>query len=166
MDNCKSVLDLQPAGEYPEEAAARIKFYMDKGGLNHSDAEHRFWYMFHPATYVFGFTSQLSSKRMLYTIGEWWQAIGCAHSVYFPLLPRVITAGTTVGFVNDGRFSLGASSVSDHVMSIFGTSRRSRWLALHLMDAVSLRLGLRNFGEQFDYRLIDYYPLEEYLKEI
>jgi hypothetical protein len=103
---------------------------------------------------------------MLDTIGEWWQAIGCAHSVYFPLLPRVITAGKTVGFVNDGRFSLGASSVSDHVMSIFGTSRRFRWLALHLMDTVSLRLGLRNFGEQFDYRLIDYYPLEEYLKEI
>ena len=43
---------------------------------------------------------------------------------------------------------------------------RFRWLAIHIMDAVSQRLGLRNFGEQFDYRLSNYYPFDDYVAEI
>ena len=51
-------------------------------------------------------------------------------------------------------------------MTLFKTDKRFRWLAIHLMDAVSQRLGLRNFGENFDYRLSDYYPFNDYIAEI
>jgi hypothetical protein len=63
LENCKSVLGLSPHGEHPEEAEARIAFYMKKGGLSHQMAEHRFWYMFRPATYVFAFPNCLSIPR-------------------------------------------------------------------------------------------------------
>jgi uncharacterized ubiquitin-like protein YukD len=37
---------------------------------------------------------------------------------------------------------------------------------MHIMDSVSFRLGLRNFGERFDYRISDYYPFEAYIQSI
>jgi hypothetical protein len=52
------------------------------------------------------------------------------------------------------------------VMTLFKTGLRFRWLAIHLMDAVSSRLGLRNFAEQFDYRLSNYYPFDPYLEAL
>jgi hypothetical protein len=165
LDNCKSVLMLEPFGEHKSEAETRIKFYMDTGNLNHNEAEQRFAYKFRPATYVFGFNSKLSLDTIVECISKWWQKLGCASSMEFPLLPRVITSGNVVGVVNDGRINLN-STVGNHVMALFTARQRFRWLALHLMDAVSIRLGLRNFGEQFDYRLTDYYPFGDYLKGI
>jgi hypothetical protein len=166
LDNCKSVLMLEPFGEHPEEAEDRIAFYMAKGSLNHDEAEQRFGYRFRPATYIFGYNSKLPLDRTCNCIKSWWDQIGCASSSHFPLLPRVITSGNTVGVVNDGRISLNSATGSNQVMTLFNTAKRFRWLALHLMDSVNLRLGLRNFGEQFDYRLSDYYPFDEYQKEI
>jgi hypothetical protein len=167
LENCKSVLSLSPHGEHPEEAEARIAVYMKKSGLSREMAEHRFWYMFRPATYVFAFGSQLSFDTTCTCIQSWWQAVGCQHSAYFPLLPRVITSGDVVGVVNDGRIQLNAADGgANHVMGLFKTNRRFRWLAIHLMDTVSQRLGLRNFAESFDYRISDYYPLDEYVSEI
>jgi hypothetical protein len=166
LENCKSVLELNPVGEHPEEAEARIDFYMKKGGLTHQFAEHRFWYMFRPATYVFAFTSTLSFDTTCACIQSWWQSVDCRYSTYFPLLPRVITSGDVVGFVNDGRIQLNAADGGNHVMGLFKTHLRFRWFAIHLMDAVNLRLGLRNFAEQFDYRLSNYYPFDEYMAAI
>jgi hypothetical protein len=167
LENCKSVLALTPHGEHPEEAEARIAFYMKKGALSHQMAEHRFWYMFRPATYVFAFSSQLSFDTTCRCIQSWWQALGYQHSAYFPLLPRVITSGDVVGVVNDGRIQLNAADGgTNHVMGLFKTNRRFRWLAIHLMDAVNQRLGLRNFAESFDYRISNYYPFDQYVSEI
>ena len=166
LENCKSVLELNISGEHPEEAKAQIAFYAEKGNLSNTEAEQRFWYMFRPATYVFGFNSRLSFETTHSCITSWWQNIGCLYSAHFPLLPRVITSGSIVGFVNDGRINLNSENGSGHVMSVFETERRFRWLAVHLMDAVSLRLGLRNFAERFDYRLSDYYPWEQYIESV
>jgi hypothetical protein len=166
LENCRSVLTLGICGEHPEEAAARITFYMEKGALTRENAEERFHYMLHPATYVFGFNSNLSLETTASCIKNWWDSFGCARSTYFPLLPRVIDSGNVVGFINDGRISLISDKGTDHVMSLFETHLRFRWLALHLMDAVSLRLGLRNCAEGFDYRLSGYYPWDEYVRPL
>jgi hypothetical protein len=166
LENCRAVLALAINGEHPEEAAARIAFYAEKGSITQREAEQRFWYMFRPATYVFAFNSKLSFQTTCSYIKEWWNGIGCGYSAHFPLLPRVITAGGVVGFVNDGRFSLGPTTETSRVMSVFSTNLRFRWFALHLMDAVSRRLGLRNFAECFDYRLSEYFPLDDYLAVI
>jgi uncharacterized protein DUF6602 len=167
LENCRSVLALWPHGEHPHEAEARIRFYADKGNLTRDEAEHRFWYMFRPATYIFAFRSKLSLDTTCSAIVEWWRdEAGCKLSSHFPLLPRVLTAGNVVGLVNDGRISLNTLEGNRQVMTLFKTEKRFRWLAIHLMDAVSQRLGLRNFGEQFDYRLSDYYPFDAYLAEI
>jgi hypothetical protein len=166
LDNCKSVLELSPRGEHPDEAGSRIEWYMRSGGLTSAEAEQRFWYKFRPATYVFGFKTELSFETTCLRIQSWWNDIGCSYSAQFPLLPRVFTAGTTVGLIEDGRVKINSVDGTPHVMTIFETERRFRWLALHLMDSVSQRLGLRNFAEQFDYRLTDYYPFDVYLDEI
>ncbi len=166
LDNCKSVLDLVINGEYPEEAASRIAYYAAKGSLTPKDAEQRFWYMFRPATYIFGFKSKISFQATYTCIKDWWNGFGCAHSACFPLLPRVVSSGNAVGFVNDGRFSLQSNAGSHHVMSVFSTSLRFRWFAVHLMDTVSRRLGLRNFAECFEYRLSEYFPWDDYVGEI
>ena len=166
LNNCKSVLDLHVNGEHPEEAAARIAFYAKRGNLSQREAEHRFWYMFRPATYTFAFASKLSFHTTYSSVKDWWESIDCAHSAFFPLLPRVMTAGNVVAFVNDGRVTLNSSSGSQHVMSVFATSRRFRWFAVHLMDSVSLRLGLRNFAEKFDYKISNYFPWDDYVNEI
>jgi hypothetical protein len=79
----------------------------------------------------------------------------------------VITSGDVVGVVNDGRIQLNAADGgANHVMGLFKTNRRFRWLAIHLMDAVNQRLGLRNFAESFDYRISNYYPFDEYVSEM
>jgi hypothetical protein len=106
LENCRSVLELSPHGEHPEEAERRITFYMQKGNLTHVEAEHRFWYMFLPATYVFSFNSKLSLNTTRTCIKHWWEKLDCRYSTYFPLLPRVITTGNIAGFVNDGRINL------------------------------------------------------------
>ena len=167
LENCRSVLQLWPHGEHPHEAEARIKFYAEKGNLTPEEAEHRFWYMFRPATYIFAFCSKLSLDSTCSAVVEWWRDdAGCKLSSHFPLLPRVVTAGNIVGVVNDGRISLSTLEGNRQVMTLFKTEKRFRWLAIHLMDAVSQRLGLRNFGEQFDYRLSDYYPFDDYIAEL
>lgn len=163
LENCKSVLELGVSGQYPGEAADQIDFYAKKGNLSREAAEHRFWYMFRPATYVFGFNSKLSFDTTCSCITRWWNSVGCGYSTHFPLLPRVVTTGNVVGFTNDGRITLSSDKGTAHVMSVFETDLRFRWLAIHLTDAVSRRLGLRNFAERFDYSLSQYYPLEQYL---
>lgn len=82
------------------------------------------------------------------------------------MLPRVLNAGGVVGIVNDGRFNLSQPDGTKPVMTLFKTGLRFRWLAIHLMDSVSSRLGLRNFAEQFDYRLTNYYPFDTYLQAL
>jgi hypothetical protein len=166
LDNCRSVLELNPVGEYPEEDERRIQFYMHKGGLSHEMAKHRFWYTFRPATYLFAFRSDLSIETTCECVTSWWNNINCRVSPYFPMLPRVLHAGSMVGIVNDGRFSLSQPDGTKPVMTLFKTGLRFRWLAIHLMDSVSSRLGLRNFAEQFDYRLTDYYPFDAYLQAL
>lgn len=173
LENCESVLTLGINCEYPEEAAAQIDFYMKKHSLTRDDAKQRFEYMLHPATYVFSFISKLSMETTASCISEWWSrrgtltsGFGCPHSAYFPLLPRIINCGKVVGVVNDGRISLVSQEGTDHVMSVFETPLRFRWLALHMMDAVSRRLGLKNWAERCEYRLAEYYPLDEYIEQI
>jgi hypothetical protein len=167
LENCKSVLDLSPCGEHPKEAAARIRFYEQAGGLTHSEGEQQFQYMFRPATYIFAFNSTLSLEATTSCVRSWWQGGGCSYSTRFPVLPRVLTAGKIVGVTNDGRIRLQTTDGPPaHVMALFRTAQRFRWLAIHLMDSVSQRLGLRNFGEQFDYRLSDYYPWASYVDAI
>jgi hypothetical protein len=172
LENCKSVLVLGINGEYPEEAAAQVDFYMEKGGLRADAGADRFDYMLHPATYVFGFNSKLSHESTTLCIKNWWDrqrcpdGQRCAVSAYFPYLPRVITSGNVVGVVSDGRFSPVDKEGKSHAMTVFQTPFRFRWLALHLMDVVSRRLGLRNYAERFDYRLGEYYPLKEYVEDI
>jgi hypothetical protein len=166
LENCQSVLMLSPLGEHPTQKNDRINFYMKAGNLKQDQAEQRFWYNLAPATYIFAFNSNLSLDTTCECIGTWWNSIGCARSKYFPLLPRVVTSGSIVGVVNNGRMGLTSTVDHDPVMSLFSTARRFRWFALHLMDVVSTRLGLRNFAEQCDYRLTDYYPLDEYIREV
>ena len=166
LENCKSVLSLVINGEHPEEAEARITFYMERENITHEQAEQRFWYMFHPATYVFGFSSKLSLQATAQCIADWWGNYGCAHSSYFPLLPRVINSGNIVGFVNDGRIRLNSDNGSVQIMSVFKTPLRFRWFAVHLMDVVSSRLGLRNFAENFQYRISEYVPSDDYVDAI
>ncbi len=167
LENCKSVLELQPVGEHRQQAEDRISFYMHKGGLDHKKAEQRFWYMYRPATYVFSFSSPLSFDTTCTCIKSWWESIGYRHSAQFPLLPRVITSGEFVGFVNDGRIHLNSTDGGNNrVMALIKTTLRFRWLAIHLMDSVNKRLGLRNFAEGFDYRLSEYYPFDEYVTAI
>jgi len=72
-----------------------------------------------------------------------------------------------VGFVNDGRINLHSDTGGpNHVMTLFKTDLRFRWFAIHIMDTVNWRLGLRNFAERFDYRLSDYYPFDSYMEAI
>jgi hypothetical protein len=123
--------------------------------------------MIRPATYVFAFNSDLSFKATWECIMSWWKGVDNRHSPYFPLLPRLINAGEVVGLVKDGRISFEASGGgTDHVMAIFRTNLRFRWFALHLMDTVNKRLGLRNFAEDFDYGLFEYYSVDEYVTAI
>ncbi len=164
LDNCKSVLELQVNGEYPEEAESQIKFYMSKGGLTREMAKERFNYMIHPATYVFAFNSKLSLDTTCATISSWLG--GVYHSSAFPSLPRVITSGDVVGVASDGRIRINATSGLEYIIGLVKTNRRFRWFAVHLMDSVSRRLGLRNFGENFDYRITEYYPFDTYVAEL
>jgi hypothetical protein len=166
LDNCKSVLQLVIIGEHQEEASDRIEFYKRKDSLTFDEAQDQFNYMLHPATYIFAFRSSLSFDSTCVSIREWWESIGCANSTYFPLLPRVIKTANIVGITNDGRIRLQNDRQIYSVMNVFETRQRFRWFALHLMDAVSARLGQRNFAEQFDYRLSDYYPLDEFRRGI
>jgi hypothetical protein len=166
LENCKSVLERGVHGEHREEAARQMEVHTRLGGILPADAEQRFKYRIQPATYIFAFNSALTFDTTAKAIKDWWNEMGCRNSGYFPLLPRVIVAGGTVGVVNDGRFKLGAGHGTDHVAAIFETTRRFRWLAVHLMDTVNQRLGVRNFGENFDYRISDYFPFDEYLAEI
>lgn len=179
LDNCKSVLDLAITGEHPHEADARIKQIMGLEKLDYTDAEQRFWYRFRPATYIFAFKSDLTAETTATKVQEWWQANHFAHSAFFPLLPRVIVTGNAVGIVNDGWLTLqtnlpdgqvqdgpGTSVVTTHVMTAFSSKMRFRWLAFHIMYAVSARLGLKNFGEEFQYRFTDYFPMDAYLKPL
>jgi hypothetical protein len=162
LDNCKSVLELHVQGEYPEEADAQIRFYMNKGNLSREMAEARFQYMIRPATYVFAFNSKLSLDTTCAVINSWLGDINCS-SVYFPFLPRVITSGEIVGVSSDGRIRINATSGLEYIIGLFKTNRRFRWFAVHLMDSVSRRLGLRNFAESFDYRISEYYPFDAYI---
>ena len=166
LENCRSVLDLRVMGEHREEAERQIAFYMHKGEITHAEAQHRFLYRYHPATYVFSFNSKTSLDTTCKSITSWWEGIGWMNSNYFPLLPRVIVAGGIVGVTNDGRITLSSDTGNRHAMSVFETNLRFRWFAVHLMDAVSARLGLRNYSERFDYRLTDYYPFDEYKQAI
>lgn len=166
LDNCKSVLELDPYGEHPEEAKQQISFWAKKGNITEAQAEHRFWYRFKPATYVFAFNSSLSLETTTTAVSNWWSKLKFAHSPHFPLLPRLIVSGNVVGIVDDGRIQLNASDGKIHTVALFKSEKQFRWLALHLMDVVSTRLGLRNYAERFDYRLSDYYPFEEYIAGI
>lgn len=166
LENSRSVLELNIRGEHEEEATRQIAFYQAKGNLTTEDAQHRFWYRFHPATYVFSFKSKLSQGATMKHLTNWWESFNYRNSRYFPLLPRVITAGHTVCLTNDGRMDVSSQHGIEHVVTAFKARLRFRWLAIHLMDTVSQRLGQRNFGENFTYRITDYYPFEEYLKDI
>ncbi len=158
LENCRSVLTLEITGENLDEATAEINFYMAKHGLTWQDAEQRFHYMSYPSTYVFGFNSKLSLDSTVSCITDWWGSFGCPNSAYFPLLPRVICFGNVVGFVNDGRISLDSQGSTGHVMGVFETQLRFRWLSLHLIDAVSQRLN--------NLALSRYYPWDEYAQQL
>jgi hypothetical protein len=166
LENCKSVLQLGVWGEHPEEASARIEFYMRKHGIQAEHARDRFHYMFRPATYIFGFNTKLSFERTCQTIVEWWKSNNFRNSAFDPWLPRILVSGNVTGFTNDGRFTLVSKDAKPQVMTLFETPFCFRWFAMNIMDAVSTRLGLRNHAESFSYRLSEYYPLKEYLAEI
>lgn len=174
LDNCKSVLTLQVNGEYPEEKAAQTVFYSKAEGIPVDEAEQRFWYRFHPATYIFAFNSKLTAEATVKEIRAWWQANEFACSAHFPLLPRIIATGNAVGVVNDGWITIHPDTgpapttpktnkaKSHRVLSVFPTDKRFRWVALHLMNHVSARLGLRNYAEKSEYRVSSYFPLQDY----
>lgn len=178
LGNCASVLELNVNGEHPEEAAARVAFYADRGGITDGEAKDRFHYMLHPATYIFAFTSKLSSKTTLSRVEDWWKGIGYPVSPHFPLLPRLIATGNSVGVTNDGWLTISAASSDGSplkrqdgtpartVMNCFPTDRRFRWFALHIMNSVSSRMGLRNHAERFDYRISSYFPMDAYIEAI
>ncbi len=166
LTNTQSVLNLGVKGEHQEEADAQIAYYMKASKCSKSEATDRFNYRIHPATYVFAFKSDLGLKTFSESLAEWWVGQDCRHSRFFPLLPRVIVAGNNVSLVNDGWLNVVNSDQSDHTMAIFETKYRFRWFAFHLMNQVSLRLGIRNFAEKFDYRISDHFPLDAYVNEI
>ena len=91
LENCKSVLSLVINGEHPEEAEARITFYMERENITHEQAEQRFWYMFHPATYVFGFSSKLSLQATAQCIADWWEIMVALIRAIFLSCPELST---------------------------------------------------------------------------
>jgi hypothetical protein len=158
LTNGKSVLDLGIKGEHPEEAAKQIEFYRSYFKCSQSEARDLFRYRIHPATYLFGFRSELSIETFAQSALTWWGEKGYANSRYFPALPRMLVAGNIVGVVNDGRLKINTGDTRRHTMSLFATEKRFRWFAFHIMDQVSGRLGIKNVAENFTYRLSDHFP--------
>lgn len=166
LDNCRSVLELRVVGEHQEEMERRVAHYQKEHRLSQQEAVDRFWYMMRPATYVFAYRSELGISRTRDVIGEWWNQDNCARSACMPYLPRMICTGNGVCITNDGFLTLEASpdnSVTGrHVMSCFEQKCRFRWFALHTMNTVCSRLGIRNHAEGCQYRVSGYFPLDKY----
>jgi hypothetical protein len=168
LTNGKSVLDLGIKGEHPDEAEKQIAFYRNFYRCSAAEARDLFRYRIHPATYLFGFRSELSLETCAQSTLSWWTEAGYANTPYFPALPRLLVAGDIVGLANDGRLNLNTNTGDNrrHTMALFATAKRFRWFAFHIMDQVSGRLGIRNMAENFTYRLSDHFPWEQYVREI
>lgn len=164
LENCGSVARLRINGQSNEEFDARVAFYQKLQGVSKADAEARAVSMFAPATYVVGISSELNYVTLGKCAMEWWQKNSGRH--YCPLLPRVISAGHTVAFTADGRMSMRAANDKESLLSVWQSERRFRWFAVHIMDLVSRRLGQRHFGEERDFAIDSYFPLQRWLEEL
>ena len=174
LDNCKSVLDLMSCGEDEHQMHERIDFYKRSGGLTDEHAQERFTYNFLPETYIFSFTSDLKWDTSFDKIYEWWSSADCPKSPYFPRLPKLIVTGRAVGVANDGLINFntfdsdGMEGSQKGIFLLFETERKFRWLALHLVNKVSARLGLtsHSLGGPVTYGITDYFDMEEFVKSI
>lgn len=174
LDNCKSVLSLKPEGEDPEERDARIAFYRDRNNnMSNDDAVNRFIYNFLPETYIFGFTSDLTCETTFNNIHGWWNDINEPKSPKNPYLPKMIVTGNSVGISNDGFLTINIDDPTNDIdnqifFHFFETDLRFRWLALHIVNKVSSRLGIKSYGlgGTITYRITGYFPMEEYTKAL
>jgi hypothetical protein len=183
LDNCLSVMNLCPRLTNFEDLNEFANYLKREQGLTEEEAVEMAKGQVTPKTYIFAYTSGLSTPKISEVLGCWYREKGEPVSSCNIHLPRVIVAGKTVAVANDGwmTFTLGEDGerfrrqfgeTARPAMGVWRTDHRFGWLALHIAYNVCGRFGIvnrmlhvpnRTFG--VEYSISSYNPAALYFEE-
>lgn len=177
LDNVRSVIELAPHFE-PEAWENRVK---EKAleGLTLSEATRRVTFEVMPAAFVFGYSTRLRKKALATAVGKWFDKENkpSVSSDRCPILPRIIVAGKTMGFLDDGALRIDpgddiwANWRREHgesvrfLMGFWDADRRFGLLASRLVQVVCNRIGLAHGVSGGKYDVRQYAPYLKYIEQ-
>jgi hypothetical protein len=167
LENCYSVMQVSPYSVH-EDLHRRVDELMGLRKLTHREAESCLAWSLQPKTYVFGFTGYKTPDALCSAIEKWYNDKGRPGSVLCPFLPRVLISEGALGLSADNWVFLPKcpNPEKEVVMQFVATERRFGIFALHLLHAVSERLGALHAQEKVRFSHEKYFPWDEYMAEM
>ena len=176
LENCASVAGLVNWLRSPEPPNILAEKVMRERGLSPADTEEAVKAVINPRTYIFSFTSALSTETIAEVVNSWYDARGESRSAHNPGLPRLIVAKGTVGLACDDWIELDGGTtravaqrdlgpLARPVMGFYSTPRQFGWLALRLIHDVVERLALKRYATAVDSTIDPYLPAKQSASE-
>lgn len=167
LENCYSVMQVRPYSDY-EDLQRRVDELMELRRLSQREAESCLAWSLQPKTYVFGFTGYKTPDALCSIVEKWYNAKGRPGSLLCPFLPRLVISEAALGISADNWVFLPKSPnpVKEVVMQFIATERRFGIFALHLLHAISERLGTLHAQEGVRFSHEKYFPWDEYMAEM
>lgn len=177
LDNCKSVTDVGVAVRSREALDRRAAALIQRKKLPPKCAEDAVKWSLTPRTYIFSFSTDMTTQSIMDATNEWYGANGQCRTSFFPSLPAVIATQGTIGLMNDDWFMIDPGEDIREVMrneqgedarvvmGIWETQRQFGWLALRLLHDVNDRLGLPHEAMGAKLAIDSYLPAMDYFNE-
>jgi hypothetical protein len=167
LENCFSVMKVSPYF-VREDFDIRAKELATTKKLNPSQSMEMLMLSLQPRTYVFGFAGYTTADSLGEAVEKWYRDKGNPGSILRPLLPRVIVSEKAIGLSADNLTILPESNDPKKavVMQFIASEKRFGLFVLHLINAVSERLGTIHNEERVRYGYDRYFPWQEYMAEL
>lgn len=175
LENCLSVIALTGTGDadFDQAVQRKVSGIVQEQKLSHLEAYIRAVHFALPPTYVFAIRGGLSASGLCDAVDAWFHRSKDFQEIV-PAVPRMILAGHQVGFVHDGINTISPPAETQEaaiqecgpggrVLMAIWPYVQHRWsfLASHVLQSVSYRLGIANDYLQARYAIDRYMPAKE-----
>jgi hypothetical protein len=168
LDNCYSVMGVGPHS-LGDDITHRTEELMHLKKWSRREAEQWLNWDLQPKTYIFSFTGYKTAEGLASAVQEWYEHedLKSPRSIIAPYLPRIIASEGVVGLSADNWVFLPQCDdpAKATVMQFIPCEQRFGMFALHLIHAVSERLGTMHAEEGVRYNHEKYFPWEDYLAQ-
>jgi hypothetical protein len=176
LENCYSVCGPNLSGQGPkEDIQHRASQVAKQEGVSLFRATEMTKWALTPKTYIFAFRGYEDGGTLGKHVNQWYEEKGPPGNLYCPFLPRVIVGGNAIGLSSDNWFRLDRPDpvpgrpempADDKPLMMFADwEKKFGFMALHLVHAVSERLGTMHATEDVRFIIDGYLPVNAYMAQ-